>query len=81
VVVVVSTGVKFCAVWHPGISYRGLPPNEPHGSTSHLNTKTALQLEATEPHTIAIIAILFGVEIHRTQIIYCAIEISLEFDC
>jgi hypothetical protein len=40
--------------------------------------KTALQLEAAEPHAIAIIAISFSRETYRCQTIYCAINIALE---
>jgi hypothetical protein len=36
-----------------------------HGVMSHWNTKTALQLEAVEPHTIAVIALFSGGDIYR----------------
>jgi hypothetical protein len=46
-------------------AYRGSPRNARNGETPDPNTRTALQLEAVEPHTIAIIAILFSREIYR----------------
>ena len=53
-------------------------PSGPTAQQCHLNTKTALQLEAVEPHTIAIITICSGGEIYRSYITYYAINIALE---
>ena len=51
---------------HPGFGlYRGSPRNARNGETPDPNTRTAPQLEAVEPYTIAIIAIFCSREIHK----------------
>jgi hypothetical protein len=60
--------------------YRAWRRNAHNGKTRGRTTKTAPQLEAIEPHTIAIIAFCFGGEIYGTKIMYCAIKIALEYE-